>query len=218
MLESISESPLGVPWVVRVLSVNLYQNRPTQTTINFRKCSFFYSGSLPKVKRTAFASTIPSASVAISQADEPRLTNGRTVKRSTSTPHMAQRSNVRPMLDAMFHFVVTCTATQRREQATNGTGMPLLRTGRRRSRRHRNDECQRWRPALRWPDSYQDEVMAMSGRFVSDLERTEKLYHSPVWLSSFHPLIPRGAPFKRQESISYEDSASRGGQWAVRSQ
>jgi hypothetical protein len=60
--------------------------------------------------------------------------------------------------------------------------------------------------------------MAMSGRFVSDLERTEKLYHRPVWLASFHPLIPWGTPFKRQESIPYEDSAARRGQWAVRSQ
>jgi hypothetical protein len=50
---------------------------------------------------------MPRANVAISQADEPRLTNGRTVKRSTSMPQMAQRSNVRPMLDAMFHFMVT---------------------------------------------------------------------------------------------------------------
>ena len=64
-------------------------------------------GSLPKVNRTAFSSTMPRASVAMSQADEPRLTNGRTVKRSTSRPHTAQRSKVKPMLVGTFHFRVT---------------------------------------------------------------------------------------------------------------
>src|SRR5882724_5258148 len=57
--------------------------------------------------------------------------------------------------------------------------------------------------------------MAMSGRFVSDLERTEKLYHSPVWLASFHPLISWGAPFECHERIPYKDRAPRRGQWTV---
>ena len=52
-------------------------------------------GSLPKVKRTAFSSTMPSATVAISQELEPRRTNGRTATRSTMTPQAAQASSAR---------------------------------------------------------------------------------------------------------------------------
>ena len=43
-------------------------------------------GSLPKVNRTTFSSTMPSATVAISQEFEPRRTKGRTATRSTTTP------------------------------------------------------------------------------------------------------------------------------------
>ncbi len=49
-------------------------------------------GSLPKVKRTTFSSTMPSATVAISQELEPRRTKGRTATRSTMTPQAAQAS------------------------------------------------------------------------------------------------------------------------------
>ena len=47
-------------------------------------------GSLPKVNSTTLSSTMPSATVAISQELEPRATNGRTATRSTTTPHTAQ--------------------------------------------------------------------------------------------------------------------------------
>ena len=43
-------------------------------------------GSLPKVNSTALSATMPSATVAISQALEPRRTNGRTATSSTSMP------------------------------------------------------------------------------------------------------------------------------------
>ena len=46
-------------------------------------------GSLPNVKSTTLSSTMPSATVAISQEFEPRATNGRTATRSTATPQMA---------------------------------------------------------------------------------------------------------------------------------
>ena len=42
-------------------------------------------GSLPNVNSTALSSTIPPATVAISQALEPRAANGRTSVRSTSS-------------------------------------------------------------------------------------------------------------------------------------
>jgi len=52
-------------------------------------------GSLPKVNSTTFSSTMPSATVAISQAFEPRTTKGRTATRSTTTPQSAQRASAR---------------------------------------------------------------------------------------------------------------------------
>ena len=50
-------------------------------------------GSLPKVNSTTLSSTMPSATVAISQEFEPRPTNGRTATRSTTTPHSAQAAS-----------------------------------------------------------------------------------------------------------------------------
>src|ERR1700751_5385927 len=46
-------------------------------------------GSLPKTKRTTLSTTIPSATVAISQELEPRSPKGRTARRSTRRPHAA---------------------------------------------------------------------------------------------------------------------------------
>ena len=46
-------------------------------------------GALPKAKRTTLSTTIPNATVAISQELEPRSTKGRTAKRSTRMPHAA---------------------------------------------------------------------------------------------------------------------------------
>jgi hypothetical protein len=42
---------------------------------------------LPNVKSTTLSATIPSATVAISHAFEPRSTNGRTAIHSTMTPY-----------------------------------------------------------------------------------------------------------------------------------
>jgi hypothetical protein len=47
-------------------------------------------GSLPNVNSTTFSSTMPSATVAINQAFEPRCTKGRTAIRSTIAPQTAQ--------------------------------------------------------------------------------------------------------------------------------
>ena len=49
-------------------------------------------GSLPKVNSTTLSSTMPPATVAISQAFEPRSANGRTSVRSTSRPNSAHSS------------------------------------------------------------------------------------------------------------------------------
>ena len=49
-------------------------------------------GSLPNVNSTALSTTIPPATVAISQALEPRDANGRTSVRSTSRPKAAHSS------------------------------------------------------------------------------------------------------------------------------
>ncbi len=48
---------------------------------------------MPKVKSTALSSTMPPATVAISQAFEPRSANGRTSARSTTSPNSAQIVN-----------------------------------------------------------------------------------------------------------------------------
>eukprot|EP01022_Parablepharisma_sp_SALTPOND_P030357 TRINITY_DN760_c2_g2_i2.p2 TRINITY_DN760_c2_g2~~TRINITY_DN760_c2_g2_i2.p2 ORF type:complete len:1280 (+),score=504.50 TRINITY_DN760_c2_g2_i2:6407-10246(+) len=50
-------------------------------------------GSLPKVCRTRLSSTMPSATVDISQALEPWRANGRTASTSTSTPQSAQAAS-----------------------------------------------------------------------------------------------------------------------------
>ena len=47
-------------------------------------------GSLPNSTITTLSSTMPSATVAISQALLPRATNGRTAMRSTIRPQIAQ--------------------------------------------------------------------------------------------------------------------------------
>ena len=71
-------------------------------------------GSLPKVNSATFSSTMPSATVAISQAFEPRRTNGRTAMRSTMTPHArsprAHRMTARPSGQ--------CRVTQKVKQST----------------------------------------------------------------------------------------------------
>ncbi|MNW10808.1 hypothetical protein D3C71_2081080 [compost metagenome] len=43
-------------------------------------------GSLPKVNMARLSTTMPSATVAMSQASEPRRANGRTAKNSTARP------------------------------------------------------------------------------------------------------------------------------------
>ena len=53
------------------------------------KCIGKPRGSLPKVNSTALSATMPSATVAISQAFEPRRANGRTATSSTITPYSA---------------------------------------------------------------------------------------------------------------------------------
>src|SRR6202035_4239924 len=50
-------------------------------------------GSLPNSTITTLSSTIPSATVAISQEFVPRATNGRTAIRSTTRPQTAQANN-----------------------------------------------------------------------------------------------------------------------------
>ena len=50
-------------------------------------------GSLPKVNSTTLSSTMPPATVAISQPFEPRSANGRTSVRSTTRPNSAQSSS-----------------------------------------------------------------------------------------------------------------------------
>ena len=50
-------------------------------------------GSLPNSTITTLSSTIPSATVAISQELVPRATNGRTAMRSTTRPQTAQANS-----------------------------------------------------------------------------------------------------------------------------
>src|SRR5690606_9973036 len=57
-------------------------------------------GSLPKVCMTTLSSTMPSATVDISQALEPRDANGRTARNSTSSPYNAQHSSASTMAGA----------------------------------------------------------------------------------------------------------------------
>src|SRR6516162_168493 len=64
-------------------------------------------GSLPKVNSTTLSSTIPSATVAMSQEFEPRTTNGRTATRSTTTPHSAQAERATTIATGSGHFNVT---------------------------------------------------------------------------------------------------------------
>lgn len=54
-------------------------------------------GSLPKVNITRLSTTMPSATVAISQLSDPRLAKGRTAANSTAspyTPHSASASTM----------------------------------------------------------------------------------------------------------------------------
>src|SRR5208337_1784130 len=64
-------------------------------------------GSLPKVNSTTLSSTMPSATVAISQELEPRTTNGRTATRSTITPHNAQAASATMIATGNGHLNVT---------------------------------------------------------------------------------------------------------------
>src|SRR5271154_2981820 len=66
-------------------------------------------GSLPKVNSTTLSSTMPSATVAISQEFEPRATNGRTATRSTTTPQSAQPASATTTATGNGHFNVTQT-------------------------------------------------------------------------------------------------------------
>ncbi len=50
-------------------------------------------GSLPNSAITTLSSTMPSATVAISQEFVPRATNGRTAMRSTTRPQIAQATS-----------------------------------------------------------------------------------------------------------------------------
>src|SRR5688572_32175994 len=50
-------------------------------------------GSLPKVNSTVLSATMPSATVAISQALEPRRANGRTATSTTTTPYSAHSAS-----------------------------------------------------------------------------------------------------------------------------
>ena len=52
-------------------------------------------GSLPKVNSTVLSARMPSATVAISQAFEPRRANGRTATSSTTTPYSAHSASAR---------------------------------------------------------------------------------------------------------------------------
>ena len=71
-------------------------------------------GSLPKVNSTTFSSTMPSATVAISQEFEPRATNGRTAMRSTMAPHRAQPASASRTATAGGH----CSVTQKTKHST----------------------------------------------------------------------------------------------------
>ena len=57
-------------------------------------------GSLPNVNITTCSSTMPTATVDISQPLLPARTNGRTTKRSMSMPHTAHSASVAAMLAA----------------------------------------------------------------------------------------------------------------------
>src|SRR4051794_35636122 len=69
-------------------------------------------GSLPNGNSTTFSSTIPTATVDMSHAFEPARTNGRTAKRSTSTPHTAQIARAATTLGANGHCI-SCANTNR---------------------------------------------------------------------------------------------------------
>ena len=64
-------------------------------------------GSLPKVNSTRLSMMMPSATVAISQAFEPRRTKGRTAKRSMAMPATAHSSSDAAMAAAIGQPCVT---------------------------------------------------------------------------------------------------------------
>ena len=71
-----------------ISSCSGYTPRPTPPTCSGATASGDgrLRGSLPKVNITRLSTTMPSATVAISQASEPRLAKGRTAANSTSRP------------------------------------------------------------------------------------------------------------------------------------
>jgi hypothetical protein len=54
-------------------------------------------GSVPNHSITTLSSTMPSATVAISHAFEPRLANGRTARNSTARPYSAHSASASTM-------------------------------------------------------------------------------------------------------------------------
>ena len=76
-----------------IASCSIETCRPASSSEALAHGSARPRGSLPKVKSTLLSAMIPSATVAISQAFEPRLANGRTASSSTIRPYTAQRSS-----------------------------------------------------------------------------------------------------------------------------
>jgi hypothetical protein len=70
-------------------------------------------GSLPNVNSTTFSSTMPSATVDISQDSERRRTNGRTAMNSTKTLHAAHSSSASGIAIASGQPSVTQKAKHR---------------------------------------------------------------------------------------------------------
>ena len=76
-------------------------------------------GSLPNVNSTALSSTMPPATVAISQALEPRDANGRTSVRSTSRPKArAQQERPRRRQPAAANPAARRTCSRARRPAS----------------------------------------------------------------------------------------------------
>src|SRR5712691_7469119 len=79
----------------------------TETELVVRMPGGIPRGSLPKVNRTTFSSTMPRATVASSHAFEPRWTNGRTATRSTTAPHSADSASAAITARVSGHWKVT---------------------------------------------------------------------------------------------------------------
>ncbi len=79
----------------------------TTTELVVSKPAGMPRGSLPNVNRTTFSSTMPSATVAINQAFEPRWTKGRTAMRSTIAPQTAQSASAAITASVRGHWRVT---------------------------------------------------------------------------------------------------------------